>query len=64
MIRYRTLFDVAIAHDYFQSRGDVVFEAQADADRAALASVYSASNFFELFPDDATRSAMAGVAPR
>ena len=36
MIRYRPLFHVDIAHDYFLSRGDVVFEAHADADRAAL----------------------------
>ena len=39
MIRYRPLFAVDIAHDYFLSRGDVVLEAQADVDRAALANL-------------------------
>ena len=33
MIRYRPLFDVDIAHDYFLSRGNVVIEAQPDADQ-------------------------------
>ena len=60
MIRYRPLFAVDIAHDYFQSRGDVVFEAQADADRAALAGVYSVDAFVDAFPDDATSATLAG----
>ena len=60
MIRYRPLFDVDIAHDYFLSRGDVVLEAQPDADRAALANLYSVGDFLEVFPDDATMSVLAG----
>src|SRR6185437_5406193 len=60
MIRYRPLFAVDIAHDYFLSRGDVVFEAQADTDRPALASLYSVGDFLDVYPDDATRSVLAG----
>jgi hypothetical protein len=60
MIRYRPLFDVDIAHDYFLSRGDVVREAQADADRAAIANLYSVGDFLEVFPDDATEAVLAG----
>jgi hypothetical protein len=60
MTRYRSLFAVDIAHDYFLSRADVVFEAQADADRAALSRLYSVGDFLEIFPDDATRSVLAG----
>jgi hypothetical protein len=60
MTRFRTLFSVDIAHDYFLSRGDVVFEAQADAERAALANLYSTCDFVEIVPDNATRAALAG----
>lgn len=60
MIRYRPLFDVDIAHDYFLSRGDVVLEAQADVDRAALSSLYSVGGFLEVFPDDGTLRVLAG----
>lgn len=60
MIRYRPLFHVDIAHDYFLSRGDVVFEAHADAQRAALASLYTVSDFLEIGPDERTVSALAG----
>ena len=60
MIRYRPLFHVDVAHDYFLSRGDVVFEAHADADRAALANLYAVSDFLEIGPDDATVSTLAG----
>ena len=60
MIRYRPLFDVDMAHDYFLSRGDVVIEAQPDADQTTLANLYSAADFLEVFPDDATMSVLAG----
>ena len=60
MIRYRRLFDVEIAHDYSLSRGDVVLEAEADADRAALTRLYSVDGFLEIFPDDRTASVLAG----
>lgn len=60
MIRYRPLFHVDIAHDYFLSRGDIVFEAHADADRAALGGLYAVNEFIEIVPDDATASIMAG----
>jgi hypothetical protein len=60
MIRYRPLFHVDIAHDYFLSRGDVVFEAHADADRAALTGLYAVNDFLEIGPDDRTVSTLAG----
>ena len=64
MIRYRPLFDVDIAHDYFLSRGDVVLEAQADVDRAAIANLYSVGNFLEVFPDDATKAPCGSIRRR
>jgi len=60
MIRYWPLFDVNIAHEYFLSRGDVILEAQPDVDRAALGNLYSVGDFLEVFPDDATKAALAG----
>lgn len=60
MIRYRPLFHVDIAHDYFLSRGDVVFEAHADQDRAALTSLYAVNDFLEIYADDTTVSTLAG----
>ncbi len=60
MIRYRPLFHVEIAHDYFLSHGDVVLEANADADRAALTSLYAVNDFLSVYPDDTTVSTLAG----
>jgi len=60
MTRYRPLFHVDIVHDYFLSRGDVVFEANADADRAALSNLYAVSDFLAIAPDQTTISTMAG----
>lgn len=60
MIRYRTLFEVDLVHDYFTSRGEVVIEAQADADRAALTALYSATDLFAIEPDAATLATLAG----
>ncbi|MFD1295321.1 hypothetical protein ACFQ4Q_01580 [Lysobacter gummosus] len=60
MIRYRTLFEVDIAHDYFLSRGEVVLEAQSDADRSSLAALYSVAEVFEIEPDAATIATLAG----
>jgi hypothetical protein len=60
MTRYRPLFHLDVTHDYFLSRGSVVFEAQADADRAALANLYSVADFLEIVPDDATLSVLSG----
>jgi hypothetical protein len=60
MIRYRPLFHVDIAHDYFLSRGDVVFEAHADADRAALTRLHAVNDYLEIAPDDTTVSTLAG----
>lgn len=60
MIRYRALFHVDIAHDYFLSRGDVVFEANADADRAALSNLYAVNDYLEIAPDPTTVSTLAG----
>ena len=60
MIRYRPLFHVDISHDYFLNRGDVVFEANQDADRAALTGLYSVTDYLDIFPDNATESTLAG----
>lgn len=60
MIRYRSLFQVDITHDYFLSRGDVVFEAQPSSDQSALSTLYTVANFLEIFPDDATLVRLAG----
>jgi hypothetical protein len=60
MIRYQPLLQVDIMHDYFLSRGMAVFEAQPEADRTALTTVYSVGNFLEIFPDDPTRAKLAG----
>jgi hypothetical protein len=60
MIRYRPLLHVEIAHDYFMSRGDVVLEANTDADRAALTNHYTVNDFLRIHPDDTTVSTLAG----
>ncbi len=60
MIRYRTLFEVDIVHDYFTSRGETVLEAQPDAARAALTALYSATDVVEIEPDAATLATLAG----
>lgn len=60
MIRYRPLFHVDIAHDYFLSRGDVVVEAQTDADRAALTALYAVDDVLEILPTDETVFVLAG----
>lgn len=60
MIRYRPLFHVDIAHDYFLSRGDVVVEAQAEVDRTALTALFAVDEFLEIFPTEETESVLAG----
>jgi len=60
MIRYRPLFHVDIAHDYFLGRGDVVLEAHADADRAALTSLYAVNDYLDIVLDDTTVSTLTG----
>jgi hypothetical protein len=60
MIRYRPLFQVDLAHDYFLSRGDVVFEAQPEAERGALAALWNVSRVLEIFPDEATQATLRG----
>jgi hypothetical protein len=60
MIRYRPLFQVDIAHDYFLSRGDVVSEAQAAAERAALAALWDVASVLEVVPDEATEATLRG----
>jgi hypothetical protein len=60
MISYRTLFQVDMAHDYFLSRGDIVFEAQPEADRTALAALWSVPRVLEIAPDAATWDTLAG----
>jgi hypothetical protein len=60
MIRYRTLFQVDITHDYFLSRGDVVLEAQPGRARNALGTLYSVDQFLRIEPDAATREVLSG----
>ncbi len=60
MIRYRTLLQVDLLHDYFLSRGSTVFEAQPEVDRNALSAVYSVGSFLEIFPDSPTLEKLAG----
>ena len=60
MIRYRELFRVDIAHDYFLSRGDVISEAQSDATRLALAREHSVRRYLEIVPDEATEARLRG----
>ena len=60
MIRYRQLFEVEIAHDYFLSRGASVLEAQPDADRSALTASFSLGRILEIVPDAATAATLAG----
>ena len=59
MIRYSLLFEVEIAHDYFLSRGPIVFEAQPEADQSALVGVYTLGQVLEVFPDATTRATLA-----
>jgi hypothetical protein len=60
MSRYQPLFSVDIAHDYFLNRGEAVFEANANADRATLSSLYAVSDYLEIAPDQRTVSTLAG----
>lgn len=60
MNSYRTLFQVDIAHDYFFGRGDVVFEALASAEQAALAALWSVPDVLDITPDDATLAMLRG----
>lgn len=60
MNSYRTLFEVDITHDYFLSRSDVVFEALAPAEQAALAALWSVPDVLDITPDDATLAVLRG----
>lgn len=60
MIRYRTLFQVDVTHDYFLNRGNVVFEAQASADQAALIALWSVASVFDILPDESTLVTLRG----
>ena len=60
MASYRTLLQVDLPHDYFLSRGGVVFEAQSAADQASLTSLYAIKDFLEVFPDEQTLLQLAG----
>ncbi|HUQ10056.1 MAG TPA: hypothetical protein VM146_07045 [Steroidobacteraceae bacterium] len=60
MIRYRRCFQVDISHDYFLSRGEVVWEAQNDTMRAALTREHSVGRYLEIFPDAATEATLRG----
>ena len=60
MIRYRTLFQVDVAHDYFLNRGNVVFEAQASSEQASLTELWSVSSVFDILPDESTLATLRG----
>ena len=60
MTRWRTFFEVAIAHEYFLSRGEVVGEALPPAERAALAALWDVRRVLEVRPDEATLAALRG----
>jgi len=60
MIRYRALFEVAISHDYFLSRGTTVFEAQRAVDQSALLAASRFGQVLDVFPDEATCAKLAG----
>lgn len=60
MIRYRPLFQVHISHDYFRNVGDVIFEAQPQSARAALAGLFSVDQFLDIVPDALTQATLRG----
>ena len=60
MIRYRSLFDVDIEHDYFLSHGEVVFEALPQAQKTALSGLWPVARTLEIFPDEATQATLRG----
>jgi hypothetical protein len=60
MIRYRRLFRVDIAHDYFLSRGEVVTEAQSESTRVALTREHSVRRYLDIVPDEATEATLRG----
>jgi hypothetical protein len=60
MIRYRPLFEVAISHDYFLSRGATVFEAQRAAEQSALMASFPLGQILDVFPDEASCARLAG----
>lgn len=60
MTSYRTLLQVNLTHDYFLSRGNVVFEAQSAVDQSSLTALYSVADFLEIFPDEQTLARLAG----
>jgi hypothetical protein len=60
MSSYRTLFQVDIAHDYFLSRGEVVFEALSAAEQSRLSAMWSVPAVLEIAPDEPTRAVLQG----
>jgi len=61
MTRFRTLFQVEIAHDYFLGRDAVVFEALTAPEQAALAELWARDPVLEIIPDAPTRAALRGL---
>ena len=61
MIRYRPLFDVDIAHDYFLSRGDVVLEAQPMPIARHLPICILSATFSRCFPTTPPRRCLPGT---
>ena len=61
MNRFRTLFQVEIAHDYFLSRGAVVFEALTAPEQAALTELWAGDPALEIVPDAPTQAALRGL---
>ncbi len=60
MMRYGLLFEVAILHDYFLNKGDVVYEALQDDQRPAVMRFYNVGDFIDVFPTERTRKLLAG----
>ena len=50
MIRYATLFEVHLMHDYFMNRGEVVHEALSYGERENLSRRYRLSAFLDIIP--------------
>lgn len=59
-MRYATLFEVEILHDYFLNHGSRVHEALDDTARRTVRRNYSVADFLEVVPARPTHRVMAG----
>lgn len=51
-ITYGILFEVKIIHHYFLNRGEEVYDAMSDADKAKMMLKYDAREIFEIIPTE------------